>query len=237
MLWEDAMGDFSKDLLRLYDGSIQFEEFVKLNKKYVFTIVNNLYSMYKAKVRYSLDVEDLLQEALLEVWRAVDLWIEEKGKALSSYVIARIKTRIDNCIKKSLGWPRKDRPPVAIRAFSYETASEDGYLPFNLYVTDKALSFDVLNINKVLCKVPDGINKDVFIGVYNGLDSETISKMMYADDDRRRCYEFRSSGEALKGVKKSVKRINRKVKTVKSTLQFGEEIDLSKLLMFRSAER
>lgn len=81
---------WNEDLVRLRDGEISFDVFAKRHAG----IVRRLASRWGRRCPERLGVDDATQEALLEIWRAVDAWDESRGLPLHVYVRVRVRFRL-----------------------------------------------------------------------------------------------------------------------------------------------
>lgn len=109
---------FPQDLAELRDGVIDFTTFAKRNKNRFERWARYFLERWPNR---TLDLGDLVQEAMIEAWQAVDRWDPDRGTVtLVGFVFFRVGERLDRECKRVLGWPRRFRGQEAIKVDSFE---------------------------------------------------------------------------------------------------------------------
>lgn len=182
------------DLYALRSGELSFDTF---SKKYKTVFENWVGYFYRRYTLHGLDIEDLIQEALIEAWRAVDLWDENRA-SLKKFVCYRVGERIDREIKRSLGWPRKGRSKPA-QQIDLPIAVDNRTTNNSLNQLDRLVLLDVLS------RLRTDLERDVVLGIALGASVRKVAANIYADPQRRLWYRFDSDEHAVRRVRKVVK--------------------------------
>lgn len=191
------MGRFERDLLDLRSGELSFERFVGRNRGRFQRWASYFIDRYRP---HGLDLDDLVQDGLLEAWRAVDGWQEEKASIVRR-VEYKVGERMDREVKRALGWPRKDRPVPAQQVFSP--------LAIEFAVSGSMGMSKRIELEGVASRLETPFERDVTIGIGLGASIRVVAAHLYADPKKRLWYEFDSPDHAVRRVRSMVKRVTK----------------------------
>jgi hypothetical protein len=186
----------SRSLADLRSGKLNFGEFARRYRE-----IFNSWAYYFI-VRYrptGIDAEDLAQEGLIEAWRSVDLW-EDNKSSLVAFVEYRVGERMQRECLRVLGWPKKGRkePLKQIDVTSFE------------YVADKILTTSpVCNIEfeNFVNEFPNSFHRDILIGIKKGASVKVVADYIYSDPERRLMYLLDSPEDAIRKVRNEVNKL------------------------------
>lgn len=88
--YRTSISAWNLDLGRLRTGEMSFEAFARRH----VGIVRRLCARWSRRCPERLGIDDATQEALLEIWRAVDLWDPLRGVPLHAFVRGRVRFRL-----------------------------------------------------------------------------------------------------------------------------------------------
>jgi hypothetical protein len=175
------------DLIRLRAGTMSFDAFARLHSRTVRSICDYYYRRFPQQ---SLDLSDLEQEALLEIWRAVDTWDPDRGIPISKFVGYRMGRRVRCEIERVQGWPKKSRGTKA------PVFAELDQIPqFRLNVA-----------NLVLDCFPPGIEREIACGLVAGLSVDRVASTIW--NERREEFGLTSEASTRKITKSLIGRFS-----------------------------
>lgn len=206
---------FRAELLALRAGELDFNTFAEANADRFRKWASHYFHRWPQTV---LDVEDLAQEGLLAAWRAVDEWDPEKADVVRfvEYQVGR-KIRVE--LERVLGWPNKSRGKKAVRPLSIDAAVDraaagddsDPVLGV-LRRQDGRLTAEQREIVRdAAAAAPDALTRDVIAGIGVGMNAHAIARHIFDDDARRARYGLASYPDALKAVKRAMRREARRL--------------------------
>lgn len=201
---------FAHDLEALRGGSVSFDAFARKHEARFRRWAAYYFERWPQR---ALCIDDLVQEARLEAWRAVDAWDPTRGVALERFVEYQVGKRLRLELERVLGWPKKSRGTKAVRPISIQTpinphagevggsTIEDRLASGNLGPDDIAL---VMSIAK---KLPDALDRDVLMGVARGMNPAVLATYIYDDPERRRAYRLDSVEQTARRIPHVVRRL------------------------------
>jgi RNA polymerase sigma factor (sigma-70 family) len=172
---------FSADLQGLRDGTLRFDAFARRHGPVMRRWA--LWFFARWPQRY-LDPDDLVQEALIAAWRAVDSYDPDRGKTLLEYVQWQVGDRIRTELQRVLGWPKKSRGTHPVRPVDI---TED-----HLLALVQAPRAEEIGILRQVAGSLDGIERDVVVGVGLGMSIPTVAARLYEDPEAREAYGLRT---------------------------------------------
>lgn len=198
------MNKFQCDLRDLRAGTLSFDAFASNHRERFQRWAGYFFERYRPN---GLDLDDLVQEALLEAWRAVDIWNSSKGSSIDRFVEYRVGERIDREIRRVRGWPKKGRSNPAVQIDS----------PFSIEIADnRSISPSKrLELERVASTLPSSIERDVAVGVGLGASLRVVAAHLYTDPDKRLEHEFDSKDHAIRKVRKAVRTATKKLESRK----------------------
>jgi RNA polymerase sigma-70 factor (ECF subfamily) len=114
------------------------------------------------------DVDDLMQEVFLEIWRQAEHYCEEKGKALGWVVTLARRRAIDRVRKKQAYSRAQERYRVELERDPEATSCND--------VDDEAASSEAHDIFKqVMSNLPEAQRQALYLSFYRGLSQREIA--------------------------------------------------------------
>lgn len=158
-------------------GEIDFDTFASVRENQV-AISHRARKAARRYCPWSLSIKDLYQEALIEVWRAVDMW--NGDKSLGGFVNFRVDLKLKEACSRSLGNHRYGEAKWPV--FEGFGGREIPYAPpqeteaMFAHVTEQLSAFD----------------RDVVIGTLNGESVAAIARAIYDDEERRVAYKLPS---------------------------------------------
>lgn len=190
---------YAGDLLELRRGELTFDRFVGRHTSRFRRWAGYYFDRFRPP---GLDVEDLVQEALLEAWRSVDTWDPAKAGTyapdLSRFVEYRVGRKLRVECERVLGWPDKRRGNKAVRPLSLSRTSVE-----ELVNDSRALVRDELG--EGLLRVSRGLRREAVAGVSLGMGLRVVAAHLYADPEKRDLYGFESREDAIRKVRQEVK--------------------------------
>ncbi len=193
---------YSDDLLELRLGWITFDRFTALHAGRFRRWAGYYFDRFRP---HGLDVEDLVQEALLEAWRSVDTWDPTRGSEfgkfieLERFVEFRVGRKLRVECERVLGWPDKRRGKRAVRPLSLSLTRLE-----ELPVASRAVAR--VELEEALQRVPDGLRRDAVAGVALGMGLHVVAAHLYDDPEKRDLYGFESPEDAVRQVRREVRR-------------------------------
>ena len=194
------MSNFSADLHDLRSGNLSFQSFAQRHRERFHRWSAYFFERYRPN---GLDISDLVQEALLEAWRAVDLWNLNRGVSIERFVEYKVGSKIDHEIRRVRGWPKKGRSIPAIQID--DTAALDTAVNRSLSPSKR------LQLEGVARTLPTQIERDVAVGVGLGASLRVVAAHLYTDPDKRLEHEFDSRDHAVRKVRSAVKRATKRL--------------------------
>lgn len=193
------MNNFQRDLESLRSGKLSFHTFTLNHRERFYRWSRYFFDRYRPR---GIDIDDLVQEALLEAWRAVDSWIPSRSP-IDKFVQYRVGERIDREIKRSTGWPKKDRPKKPTILYNVDIS--------NIGVEAVVSSLERLELEEVVSTLELPIERDVTTGVGLGAPIRVVAAYLYDDTNRRSKYKFDNRDQAIKKVRSTVKHVTKKL--------------------------
>lgn len=198
---------FRDDLLSLRDGRLDFDGFGRRHAARFRRWAGYFYNRWPQSI---LDLEDLIQEGLIEAWRAIDEWDPDKTADPVRFVEFRVGSRITTELQRVLGWPRKAtarrKGKDPIRPLSTAVPGVELEVGRKL-VEDGSSVTRLLEVGEIVEKVPDDLTREIATGVAMGMSLEIVAGRLYEDPDRRLAYEFDSFDEAVRKVRRVARRV------------------------------
>lgn len=183
---------FAADLQALREGGLGFDTFAARHGGRFRRWAAHFYARWP---QTSLDLDDLVQEGLIEAWRAVDAWDPEKAK-LERFVEYRVGRKLRVELERVLGWPKKSRGQKPVRPVSLSLEAVERAVSRKL--VDATLPPpERLELSEALEALDDPLTREVMAGVGLGLSIRAVAARIYADPARRLEYQLDSDDHAL----------------------------------------
>jgi hypothetical protein len=183
------------DLLKLRSGEMDFQSFAKKYESKFYAWAKYYFDRYNPR---SIDISDLVQEALLEAWRAVDLWDSERGVDIERFVNYRVGERIDREILRVKGWPKSNRSPVAVHIDFSDC--------IDIAVGTSISDSKRLELDEMVNTFKHPIERYVVAGIGLGASIKVVAAHLYSDSDKRAEFEFDSCEHAIRKVRTVVRK-------------------------------
>lgn len=195
------------ELLALRAGDLDFADFLR-----VATPVLEARAHYFLRrwTRQSLfDLDDLVQELAVEMWRAVDKWDPAKCADIVRYVDSEVGRCGQRRMRGASGWPDKRRGPVATQV--YVESVDDHLAPSESaerQVVDASVAthFGEWVAERLEHRHHPGFCGAVIRLVVRGMDSETAAQKIYSDPDMKLTYRLDSEDGATRTARWAVRR-------------------------------
>ena len=145
------------------------------------------------RVRYFHDEEDLVQDALLALWRAVDSWrpiyvgkTEQTEELcgvrfvltpITRYVDYQVGKALEKRLRKASGWPAKGRPRPARRVIVEDVYALLGSVP--------AAQGRRVEAEETVLGLGDPLEREVALAVVRGSSLDDAAATIYGDASRR----------------------------------------------------
>lgn len=222
------------ELLALRGGTVRFEEFVRRPEVKAAAIERARYFLRKWPRQDLHDEEDLAQDAMVALWRAVDTWkpiyvgrtveteefcgvrfVETPIKRYVEYQVGRV---LERKLRKASGYPRKGRPlparRVAVQDFftgsrdRRELTIEDLGDVLHPVEPQQARVLEALERAAVLeCPV----EREVVAALFAGGGVDDAARVIYEDVSWRRGLRLDSYEHAARMVRKAAGRAARRI--------------------------
>ena len=189
---------FKADLLALRDGTLSFTAFEKRHRDGSRAWAAYFHQRWPQREHC---IEDLIQEALIVTWRAVDGFDPSRGHCIEAHVRYCVGRDIGNVLSKATGWPRKDRGTKAIVPISLDAKAAAGYEK-----RDERTAEDLLFAEEVARKV-GSFAEDVVRGVASGASFSAIAVHMYGDIDYRRRHRLTDPHGTVQKIRSTARKI------------------------------
>jgi DNA helicase-2/ATP-dependent DNA helicase PcrA len=195
-------------LHELRRGEVDFDVFVAAHMDGVLGRVR--YFLRRWPLQDLHDEQDLVQEALLALWRAVDSWVpvyvakrkEEQTATfcgvrfvltpITKYVDYQVGRALEKRLRKASGWPSKDRPRPARRVVVEDVYALLGSVPAaqgrRVEAEEAALGLD------------DALEREVALAVVRGSSLDEAAASIYGDASRRLQLQLDSREHAARFV-------------------------------------
>lgn len=181
---------FSSDLEALRAGSITFNTFARTHDSRFRRWAAYYFERWPQR---ALCVADLVQEGLLEAWRAVDAWDPTRGVALERFVEYQVGRRLRMELERVLGWPKKSRGTKAVRPISANVpAFANGDTVQDRIESGALTPEDLATIESAAAACKDPFEADVIRGIGRGMSPAVLATYLYEDPDRRVAYRLDS---------------------------------------------
>ena len=214
---------FRDSLLALRAGELDFDEFASRHADNFEKMAGHFIVRWNPEY---LTVDDLVQEGLLEAWRAVDSWDPTKTPSIVRYVEYQIGKRLRLECERVLGWPRKatekraGKDPIRSRSFERGEQGEEtvGFQKRGRAIRClPALSTTQTPEDAVLgteaTQTFAGLERDAVAGVVAKAPIKTIAQRIYSDPQRRREYGLSSLDETIRVVRRAIKQAPQKLRS------------------------
>lgn len=202
---------FAHDLDSLRGGSLTFDTFARRHDARFRKWASYYFERWPQR---ALCIDDLVQEARLEAWRAVDSFDPTRGVTLERYVEYQIGKRLRLELERVLGWPKKSRGTKAVRPVSLQTPvpTHRGDPEHTPTIMDRLTSNDLSPEDLALATsvaetVPDEFDRDVIVGVARGMSPAVIASYVYEDPERRLRYRLDSVEHTARMIPGRVRRL------------------------------
>lgn len=148
-------------------------------------------SRYRYRGNRLLRRDDLIQEAGIALWRALDEYDPTRGTTIDAHCYWKVGNWLEKRLAKALGWPRKDRTPVA----SWDTGSVDVYELVGETHAVQETEAMVAEVDRavgcsfssaVLRLVLDGVNRNEVAAEAFAMPELRLSRRWETEDDARR---------------------------------------------------
>lgn len=207
---------FRAELLALRAGELDFNTFAEANAERFRKWAAHYFHRWP---QTALDVEDLAQEGLVAAWRAVDEWDPEKTADVVRFVEYQVGRKIRVELERVLGWPNKSRGKKAVRPLSIDAAVDraaagddsDPVLGVLRRQDDRLTAEQREIVREAAAAAPDALTRDVIGGIGVGMNAPAIARHIFDDDARRARYGLASYPDALKAVKRAMRREARRL--------------------------
>lgn len=201
---------FAKDLVALRAGSLTFNRFEATHTARFSRWAAHFYNRWPQS---ALDMDDLVQEGLLEAWRAVDEWDPSKPVKLERFVEYRVGRKLRVELERVLGWPKKSRGQKAVRPESL-TKVEVARTVARRLVDTSVTPPDRIELAEVASVLDDPMARDVVAAVGLGMSIRTAAARIYDDPDRREAYGLKDSNHALLRAHAAARKAGRQIESV-----------------------
>ncbi len=188
---------FEQDLLSLRAGALGFAVFERRYRERFRRWAGYFFERWPQS---QLDIDDLVQEGLIEAWRAVDRWDEAAGPTIARFVEYRVGSCMRGQLRKACGNPDKRRGFKPIRNVTLALA------PVQAVDAPQEVTDD---IDAILGDL-DGLEREVVSGVLRGANHAVVAAHLFQDQDRREAYGFRDQGQAVKSVRSTIRKVTKR---------------------------
>lgn len=188
--------DFAADLLALREGTLDFDRFGATHRERFRRWAAYFFERWPQR---ALDLEDLVQEALIEAWRSVDAYDPARGVTIDRFVEYRVGSRLRTELQRVLGWPKKSRGTKPVRPVSTSAPSVGRLVDAESALGPSAFELEVLR--QVTARIADPLTREVAIGVGLGMPVRVLASYLYDDPERRILYRFDSIEHATRRVR------------------------------------
>lgn len=198
---------FSNDLAALRAGTLDFDAFARAHEARFRRWASYYFERWPQRI---LCLDDLVQEARIEAWRAVDSWDPTRGVALERYVEYQVGRKLRLELERVLGWPKKSRGTKAVRPTSLNaTVPGDGRRDtLQDRLESGALSpEDLAMVESLVARMADPFERDVLRGVARGMSSAVLATYLYEDPERRLAYRLDSVEQTARRVPHVVRKL------------------------------
>ena len=199
------MNKFQRDLESLREGKLSFHAFTNNHTTRFHKWARYFFERYNPS---GIDIDDLVQEALLEAWRAVDSW-DPTRSPIDKFVQYRVGERIDRELKRVKGWPKKGRPEKPQTIYMNE-------IDYSVLEDKVVLSpSDRIELEQVVCSLKTSLEQDVVAGVGLGAPLRVVAAYLYRDSKKREDYKFQDRDQAVRTVRSTIKRVTKDLESAK----------------------
>ncbi len=153
------------DLNALRAGLIGFEVVAQKARPMLSGYAEKVLWRYVKWGQRHIDREDIVQDMLIEMWRAVDEWDSERGTPLLKFVNYRIGAIASRSIIKACGNPRKDRvgnPGVPVHGVDMENMSHDATIDALVDAHMRAQKFAASSTSALAPRIVADIARDLY---------------------------------------------------------------------------
>lgn len=178
-------------LLELRRGEVDFDAFVSAHMEGVLGRVR--YFLRKWPHQDLHEEEDLVQDALLALWRAVDAWrpiyvgkteqteelcgVRFVATPITRYVDYQVGSALEKRLRKASGWPAKGRPRPARRVIVEDVYALLGSVP--------AAQGRRVEAEEAALGLGDPLEREVALAVVRGASLDDAASTIYGDASRR----------------------------------------------------
>lgn len=189
---------FNAALHDLRNGTLRFDQFAI---EYRENFERWAHYFYDRWPQHHLLVEDLIQEALFETWRAADIWDETRGSSLGAFVRFRVGRKLRVEIERVLGWPKKGAGWTGWGHVNWIDVDESAHrIPGDSDPERRSMVREAAS--KMPLDVP--MMEDVVRGIGVGMSTHTVARRIWDDPMRRIMYDLTSPEQTLKVVRSMV---------------------------------
>lgn len=201
-------------LLDLRAGTITFDEATRELRPTLEARAGWFLRNWSWSGQSSIDVEDLFQEMLIELWRAVDNWDPTRAD-LVDFVDASTGRAAQQRLKKVAGYPDPRRSRPMLQTYLAErSGSESTVDPLTALLDSRSVlvekqeeRIDLRRRAAEVLATLSGIDRDVVEHVLEGGSFESAAEYIYADPNKRIAYRLDASKHARQEVGRVARRI------------------------------
>lgn len=202
-------------LHELRRGEVDFDAFAVAHMDGVLGRVR--YFLRRWPLQDLHDEEDLVQDALLAIWRAVDSWrpiyvgkteqteelcgVRFVSTPIAKYVDYQVGSVLVKRLRKASGWPAKDRPPPARRVVVEDVYALIGSVP--------AAQGRRVEAEEAAAGLDDELEREVALAVVRGSSLDEAAATIYGDASRRLQLQLDSREHAVRFVGSVARRASR----------------------------
>lgn len=184
---------WSSALAALRSGDLDFDQFARTHRDRFERWGGYFHARWPQN---QLSVEDLAQEAMIECWRAVDIW-DPTRSSLVAFVNFRVGRKLRVELERVLGWPKK-------------SAHWDSWLSAQWIDADESPDLVVAGddperrsmVRDAARAIPPEVPmmEDVVRGVGAGMPLPVVAQRLWDDLNRRCMYGLESQDQTLRAV-------------------------------------
>jgi DNA-directed RNA polymerase specialized sigma24 family protein len=158
--------------------------------------------VWKWSGQAQLGPDDLVQEMLLELWRAIDRWDPVRTPNVVKYVDAQIGRAATKRLRRVAGYPDPRRRTQPVR----QVHLEDLEPHVGTEAPPEVSAYDVERRKKALLMHLRGLDRHVLELVLDGATLDEAARRIYSDPDARLRYRMDCEADARRMVGASARR-------------------------------
>lgn len=189
---------YGSDLSDLRNGDLTFDDFAGKYQAKFGKWATHFITRWPQTV---IDHEDLVQEALIEAWRAVDAW-DPNRSSLETFVNFRVGRKLRVELERVLGWPKKARHH-GIRPISMDDPNWNEIQGSSDQSIPVCMKIELIETIDETLKDEPQLLREVTMGVGLGLSFRGVASKLFTDPEAREVYDFESSDHALLMAKRA----------------------------------